>query len=169
MVGAMTRNFLLSADAPIMKRTLAVTLFLALSLLPAAARDAATAERQIREALESWRRAFNAGDAGHVCDLFAPDLISNYQGQPERNYDSLCALLRGSLQDKKRAFDYGLDVKEILVSGDMAIVRLIWTLRITQKSAGETRVSEEPGLDVFRRGRDGRWRIIRYLAYPATP
>lgn len=160
---------LLSADTPIMKRALAAARCLARSLLPVAARDAATAERQIREALESWRRAFNTGDAVHVCDLFAPDLISNYQGQPERNYDSVCALLRGSLQEKERAFDYGLDIKEILVSGDLAIVRLVWTLRIAQKGGGATRVSEEPGLDVFRRERDGRWRIIRYLAYPAMP
>ncbi len=55
-----------------MRRVLRLSSCLALAALPAAAQDTTAAQRQIREALESWRRAFNAGDASHVCDLFAP-------------------------------------------------------------------------------------------------
>jgi steroid delta-isomerase len=135
----------------------------------AAAQDTTVAQQQIREALESWRGAFNAGDASRVCDLFADDLISNYQGQPERNYESLCALLRRSLQDTERSFSYTSDIEEILVSGDLAVVRLIWTLQVTRRDGGDKHSGEEPGMDVFRLQPDGHWRIIRYLAYPAMP
>ena len=48
--------------------------------------------------------------------------------------------------------------------GDAAVVRLTWTLTIRPKDGGEV-TSVEPGLDVFRRERDGRWRIVRYIAY----
>lgn len=37
--------------------------------------------------------AFNSRDIGRVCDLSSRDLIASYQGQPERGYDALCALL----------------------------------------------------------------------------
>jgi steroid delta-isomerase len=50
------------------------------------------------------------------------------------------------------------------VWGDVAVVRLIWTLTIRPKGGAEI-TAIEPGLDVFRRERDGRWRIIRYMAY----
>jgi ketosteroid isomerase-like protein len=131
----------------------------------AAAPSALPAHAEIRAALEDWMTQFNAGNSGAVCDLFARDLISNYQGQPERGYDSLCALLHKSLQDKKRAYHYSLNIREIVVSGHLAAVRLVWTLRVEQKSPPRTQAVVEPGLDIFRRQADGRWKISRFIAY----
>jgi uncharacterized protein (TIGR02246 family) len=142
--------------------------FLALTALPAQAQDSAAAQQQIREAIETWRKAFNSGDANGVCDLFAPELIADFQGQPERNYESLCASLRRSLRDNRRSFRYTSDIKEILVSGDLVVVRLTWTLEVT-RNGRDRHKSQEPGMDIFRLQSDGRWRIIRYLAYPAKP
>ncbi|QGM47289.1 SgcJ/EcaC family oxidoreductase [Methylocystis heyeri] len=129
------------------------------------AQDSAASQREIREALEGWREAFNARDAAHVCDIFAPDVIATFQGQPERNHDALCALLRRSLQNPRRTLSYGLEIKEILVAGDLAAVRLIWTLKAASKGGRAVRENKEPGLDIFRREPDGRWRIIRFLAF----
>ncbi len=78
-------------------------------------------------------------------------------------------MLRRSLEDPERSFRYALDVKEILISGDLAVVRLVWTLQVARKVGGDKHSSEEPGMDVFRLQHDGHWRISRYLAYPATP
>ena len=50
------------------------------------------------------------------------------------------------------------------MSGDLAVVRLVWRLEIV--SAGTAaKVSEEPGIDIFRKQPDGSWKIIRYIAY----
>jgi len=122
----------------------------------------------IRAALDSWTKAFNSRDAGHVCDLFARDLVAAYQGQPERNYDAICALLSSSLRDREKSYHYSLDLKEILVSGDLAAVRLVWTLTVARQEGGVIETIEEPGLDIFRRQPDGSWKIARYLAFP-TP
>ena len=114
----------------------------------------------------AWTDAFNAGRADRICDLFAPDLRYDYRGFPERGFDDVCRLLRASLGDRTRSYRYALLIKEILVAGDLAVVRLVWTL--TARPAGATdggQVSHEPGLDVFRRGPDGNWRIARYIAY----
>jgi hypothetical protein len=44
-------------------------------------------------------------------------------------------------------------------------VRLVWTLKVKRAGATRETVSREPGIDIFRKQPDGRWKIIRYLAY----
>jgi len=104
-----------------------------------------------------------------VCELFAPDLIAQYRGQPERDYTALCDLLKRSLSDRTRTYTYSLVVKEIVVADDLAVVRLVWTLTIKRKDSGGEMTSDEPGMDVFRRQPDGSWKISRYIAYDASP
>ena len=123
----------------------------------------------IRSALDNWTKAFNSRDVGHVCDLFAGDLVAVYQGQPERNYDAICTLLSNSLRDREKSYHYSLDLKEILVSGDLGAVRLVWTLTVARKDGGVIETIEEPGIDIFQRQPDGAWRIARYLAFPIAP
>jgi len=135
---------------------------------PASADSTDAAQNEIRSALEKWRSAFNDRDEDRVCDLFAADLIANYQGQPERNYTSLCQLLQTSLQDRERTYHYSLNINEVLVYGDLAVVRLIWTLEI-EKDGASKEIIAEPAVDIFRRQADGSWKISRYLAYPASP
>jgi steroid delta-isomerase len=134
---------------------------------PASAQPADAAETAIRTALAQWTTDFNARDAAHICDLFAKDLRYDYRGFPERDYDALCGLLHKSLADRTREFAYSLDIREIIVSGDLAIVRLIWTLKVTIPGAANAVESKEPGLDAFRRQPDGSWKIVRYIAYEA--
>jgi uncharacterized protein (TIGR02246 family) len=124
----------------------------------------------IRTALDNWTKAFNSRDVGHVCDLFARDLVAIYQGQPERNYQAICELLSNSLRDREKSYRYTLDLKEILVSGDLAAVRLVWALTVARKDGGGViETIEEPGIDIFQRQPDGTWRIARYLAFPIAP
>lgn len=135
----------------------------------AAPRLDGTAQAEIRQALTQWMDDFNAGNAEKVCGLFAPDLRADYRGQPERSYGELCDLLKRSLGDPARKYTYSLAIKEILVSGDMAIVRLVWTLKASRKDGSWDVSGDEPGLDVFRRQPDGSWRIARYMGYDASP
>jgi ketosteroid isomerase-like protein len=127
--------------------------------------DDAASGAEIAAALTQWTADFNAGRADKVCDLFARELRADFRGQGERGYDAQCALLRKSLGDGARNFAYAFAIKEILVWGDVAVVRLTWTLTVRDKSGGRGVTSVEPGLDVFRRDSDGRWRIVRYMAY----
>ncbi len=150
------------------KRILAIALAgCVLSLGAAAQSPASEAETAIRGALAQWTADFNAREAARICDLFAPDLVYDYRGFPERRYADLCALLHRSLADRTKQFTYALDIKEIIVSGDMAIVRLVWTLKVTLPGAATPVESKEPGLDVFRRQPDGSWKIARYMGYEA--
>jgi ketosteroid isomerase-like protein len=121
----------------------------------------------IRAALEQWCADFNARRATHICDLFAPSLRYDFQGLPEQNYALLCDRLHRVLADHTKSFQYGLHIKEVIMSGSLAVVRLTWISTVT--SDGHSTTGEEPGLDVFQRQRDGSWKIIRYMAYPTNP
>lgn len=137
----------------------------ALTGLPAAAD--AEAEKAIRDALAKWTADFNARDASRICDLFAPDLRYDFRGTPERDYNAMCIALHRALGDRSKTLTYAFDIKEIIVSGNIAIVRLVWTSRVSREGASQVTETKEPGLDVFRRQPDGKWRIARYMAYEA--
>ena len=137
----------------------------AMSALPCRADSDHAARLAIRSALDEWQSAFNNRDERHVCDLFARDLTANYQGQPERDYASLCQLLQNSVQDPEKTYRYSFDIDEIMVFGATAIVRLVWTLEIENPGAA-SQILGEPAIDIFRRQDDGAWKISRYLAYP---
>jgi uncharacterized protein (TIGR02246 family) len=147
-------------------RGLARGAILSLAVASAATAQSDTpAQAAIRRALMQWMEDFNAGRADKVCALFAPDLIAQYRGQPERGYEQLCELLKRSLADHSKRYRYALAIKEILVEGDLAAVRLTWTLQVRGKDAADATTTEEPGLDIFRRQADGSWKISRYIAY----
>jgi steroid delta-isomerase len=134
---------------------------------PSSGAEPPDAANEIRSAIENWRSAFNARDEDRVCALFAPDLVANYQGEPERDYASLCEMLRMALRDPGTAYRYSVEINEIMVYGDAAVVRLIWALEI-DKAGSPTRTIEEQAVDILHRQADGSWKISRYLAYPAA-
>jgi ketosteroid isomerase-like protein len=55
------------------------------------------------------------------------------------------------------------DVHEIVVVGDVAVVRLTWTLT-TQVNGAKDKTAEK-GIDILRRQPDGRWSIARFVAF----
>jgi len=142
------------------------TALLALFLFAAPAREAfaGDAEEKIRDTLQAWTKDFNSGNADAVCALFSPELRYDFRGYPERGYDDICKLLHRSLHDKSKRYTYSLDIREIMVSGDLAVVRLVWRLTVALPT-GQTVASTEPGMDVLRRQPDGAWKITRYIAY----
>jgi ketosteroid isomerase-like protein len=150
-----------------MTRTMLCCLLLVWSLAVPASAEQGDPESAIRNALERWRIDFNGRKADAICDLFSPELIYDFRGLPEQNYALLCERLHRALSGTGPTFRYGLRIKEVIVSGDLGVVRLTWISTVTAN--GQTSTDEEPGLDVFRRGTDGQWRIIRYIAYTADP
>jgi ketosteroid isomerase-like protein len=130
--------------------------------LAAGGEDGAAA---IRAELEAWTQAFNARQADKTCGIFSEDLRYKFGEIPDRSYNDICTALHRSLGDKTHRSHYSLDLREILVYGEVAVVRLIWTLDESKQGSSVTVRSSEPGMDIFQRQKDGSWKIIRYLAY----
>jgi ketosteroid isomerase-like protein len=141
-------------------------LALLLLAVPATCAAAESAEEAIRATFAQWTKDFNAGNADAVCRLFSAELRYDFRGYPERDYNDVCTLLHRSLADKSKRYAYALDMREIMVSGDLAVARLAWTLNVTLPT-GQVVTSVEPGMDVLRKSPDGQWKIIRYIAYEA--
>jgi ketosteroid isomerase-like protein len=144
-----------------------LTFWLMLTGPQAIAQGGTAAQGDVRAALLNWTADFNARKSGAICDLFAPDLRYDYRGMPERGFQDICALLKRSLSDPQKRYSYSPAIREIIVNGDLAIVRLTWTLTVKSESTGDETSSDETGMDVFRRQPDGTWKIIRYIAYEA--
>jgi steroid delta-isomerase len=144
------------------------TFFLIACLLASLAASPAAAQSpdaEIRGALTQWMADFNAGRTEKVCDIYAESLRADNKGAGERDFATQCELLRKVLGDPERAFSYALDLRDVIAEGDMAVVRLVWTLTTRVKATGKVSTVEEQGLDVFGKGSDGRWRIIRFMTF----
>ena len=123
---------------------------------------------EIRAALLQWTAAFNEREPAAICALFAADLRYDFRGLPEQNFRDICGRLERALADPAIRRHYVPDIKEILVSGGLAIVRLTW--HVTTSRPGRPQVeTAETGIDIFRREPDGTWKIIRFLAYEEPP
>jgi ketosteroid isomerase-like protein len=131
---------------------------------PARAEDSAD-QAAIRTALLQWTEDFNAHRADKVCDLFEKDVIADIRdAQGEQTFDKICERLKRAVGNETRSYSYASDIKEILVFGDVAVVRLVWTLTISGGPEGDVK-SAETGVDLFRRQPDGTWKIMRWMSY----
>lgn len=126
--------------------------------------DEAADRSAIAERLRDWAAAFNRKDSAAVCDLFAADLVQTVPEVPEGSRDEVCKRLDALFARTDASFNYAVDIREIIVSGDLAVVRLFWTLT-AQSGQKPADISREAGMDVFRREQDGKWRIIRFIAF----
>lgn len=122
---------------------------------------------QIIQALEQWPKDFNSKNIRGACGLFAPDLIASYPGTSDRNYSQMCEKLTQSMADSNTSFQYDApEIEQIIIKDNIAVVRLIWTSRITDKNQAAPLVIREKGLDIFQKQSDGAWKIRISYAYP---
>jgi len=145
---------------------LCVLLMFGAAAAPAYA-DAAADKAAITARLHGWAAAFNARDAAGTCDLFAVDLIATVPDALQAGRDAVCTRLAATLVKRDVQFTYQPDIHEIIVSGDIAVVRLTWTL--TTQRGSERQTDAEAGIDIFRRQPDGTWSIARFMAFSTAP
>jgi ketosteroid isomerase-like protein len=149
-------------------RQLLAGVSVALALFIAAAQaagpdDPSAVKAAIVERLHRWTAAFNSRDLAGACGLFAPDLRYTVDDILNGSRDRLCANIATALSKPEVDLHYDEPtIHDILVSGDLAVVRLTWTL--TAEKNGTRDVNTEEGMDVFRRAPDGVWSIVRYIA-----
>ena len=135
---------------------LAALLVAGCAATPDSAQDAAAIEAALRQFPED----FNAERVDAVCGLFSDDVVLVYPDSPDRNHTEFCDQMRKLFDDPTKTFSYAApDVREVIVDGDLATVRLIWTLTVRDASGEVLETVEEDGVDVFRRQADGSWRI----------
>jgi uncharacterized protein (TIGR02246 family) len=122
--------------------------------------DAAGDKASIESALRRWPKDFNAKNADGVCGLFADDVTLAYPGGEDRGRGEFCRRMQTLFDDPAKRYRYEQpDIREVLVDGDLATVKLFWTLTVTDAAGKVLDTGVEDGLDVFVRQPDGRWKI----------
>lgn len=141
-----------------------VAIALTATLAGTALADSDADKAAIVQRLQQWTAAFNAKDKAGTCDLFAPDLVYAIPEVVRGTRETMCSNL-AALQARTdiRLHYANPDIHEILLSGDVAVVRLTWTL--TTELDGRRDTTTEEGMDIFRRQPDGRWSIARFIAF----
>ncbi|GAA2592808.1 hypothetical protein GCM10010435_84780 [Winogradskya consettensis] len=103
---------------------------------------------------EIYVRAFNAGDAGKLNQLYTDDAVSIWEpGRPLTGQAHRDALAEFLAQRPVMA----ATVRHSYVTGDTTLLVVDWTIT-TEEASGEKQELAGVGLDVLRLGPDGKWR-----------
>jgi steroid delta-isomerase len=123
------------------------------------------AASSIRASIEQGARGFMSANPDTILAHYARDSVLSYPGIPDQDF---AALVNAYGELRSRPADVVATTvptfDEILVSGNLALVRLRWTTTITQ--AGRTATRHLKDFQLWRREADNRWMFIRGMHYP---
>lgn len=113
-------------------------------------------ERAIRDVISTWLSASAAGDNEKVLTLMSDDVIFLVAGRSFGKEE----FSAGQNALATHRIEASSDVREVVVSGDLAYARTDLTVTMTPLAGGEALRRSGPTLSIFRRER-GRWVLIR--------
>ena len=149
---------------------LALLLVSATSRAQGPARGRAADSAAIRAAIERGARGFEQAQPDSILAHYARDIILSYPGIPDQDYATLArgyAELRDRPATVRATTTPTFD--EILVDGNLAVVRLRWTTTIRSTATGATAAVETTrylrDLQLWRREASGEWRFFRGMHY----
>ena len=147
-------------------RPLLVTALSLCASAPAAAVATDDADA-IRTEIEAGARACESGRPDDIMRGYARDILLSYPGVPDQDYDAILAgyrrLCPGSGGVDGTVETTRGDFQEILVSGDLAVVRVVWNTHLRGMPPGAVRRLQD--LQVWRRTAEG-WRFARGVHFP---
>ena len=142
---------------------LCFVLVLAAGACAAAPSQARQDEAAIRQSLADWLKAFNSGDYAKAAEIWAPDMRGWGDGMEDSYQREMDAATRTPRVANPK-WHYALRIDEVMVEGDMAVVRDTWT---ELGPTGKARTF--PSFEVWRRQPDKSWKISRWLDGASTP
>jgi steroid delta-isomerase len=125
----------------------------------------------LRGAIEQTARSINAHDPGGVMAHYSKDIIVSYPDVPDTTYEVFDRNYRQMMNPSITTRTVPT-IDEIVVSGDLAMIRMQWSTTITDKATGRTSSRVAKDLQIWRR-EGGAWKFYRgmwhHLAAPARP
>jgi ketosteroid isomerase-like protein len=119
----------------------------------------------INVAKTEYREGFNTGDAERVVAVFAPEFTDNSDGRPSRYGKDGPAKLRNNLEGLFAEYKTELNViiAAIVLAGDLAYDYGWHELTLTPRNGGRPQLVRKRYLELWRKQKNGEWRIIRYI------
>jgi uncharacterized protein (TIGR02246 family) len=137
---------------------------------PAAERQAVTAGPAV-DSVTAWlaevTAAVNEGNLERLLALYADDALSSPSDAPSLSVGELAALYEATFA--LGTSDFTTDVLDVVVSGDLAVLRAYYANTITPTDGGEPVKRNGDWLVVLRRQGDGSWKLWREMWSVITP
>ena len=114
-------------------------------------------ERAIRDVIATWLSASAAGDNERVLSLMSDDVLFLVAGRSFGKEE----FSAGQNALATHRIEASSDVREVVVSEDLAYARTELTVTMTPLAGGASIRRSGPTLSIFRRGDGGRWVLTR--------
>ena len=103
-----------------------------------------------------------------VCNLLAREFRPDgYRGSLEREYHVIFSVLHSVVADPMRRYSYVLEINDMLVSDDLAVARVVWTLTLTPRDAPVDERLAGVLLGLILQTAGGTSKIVQFSAYEA--
>lgn len=128
-------------------------------------------QQTIREVIDGFIRAYNAGDVGRLMKAYTDDIVDMSEGEPTVQGAQVRKDTEARLRDTFAKFTASLTVRvdEIEIMGDRAFDRGVLRVELQPKGAGEVVIVERRFLEIWRREPDGEWRVARAMDNCISP
>ena len=119
----------------------------------------------INVAKTEYREGFNTGNADRVLAVFASEFTDNSSGRPSRYGSDAPIKLRRYLEQLFADYNAHLSIimAAIVISGDLAYDYGWHELTLRPRNGGVSRLIRKRYLELWRKQKNGEWRIIRYI------
>jgi uncharacterized protein (TIGR02246 family) len=130
-----------------------------------------SAESAIRQAIEEFTHAYNAGDFARLTNIFAEDLIDMSMGGPTRRGQDARMHFLSRVRETHANFRPHLEIQinEIQVAGDWAYEHGSLVVALTPRTGGDKSFIRQRYLVIWRRQANGEWKIAVEMDNSAEP
>ena len=134
-----------------------------------AAESAAADAEVIRGAIRAQEKAIRERNVNALMAHYSKDILVSYPGVPDTDYQGFYEGYRQMLTPRPGITTVTVSkVEEVVVSGDLAMVRMNWETTITETQPAKTSLRRARDLQVWRR-EDGGWKFYRGMWYHLKP
>jgi uncharacterized protein (TIGR02246 family) len=128
-------------------------------------------EEEIRHVVDEFVTAFNSGDMPRILDIFTDDLIDMSAGGPTRTGQAAREHFLSRVAEMHAKYNPRLviTIDEIQVVSNWAFDRGSLAVTLVPRAGGETSFVRQRYLEIWRRGRDAKWRIAVEMDNSAEP
>jgi len=122
----------------------------------------------IEKIISSNYQYMNDGNYEKMLDFYTNDAVLMLPFAPSRVGKKVVSEeFRRTFE--KIAFNLTFNIREVIISGKWAFVRVNAVGTMTMKSTGQSIVDSTKALYILNRQKNGSWKIARYMFNPSTP
>ena len=104
---------------------------------------------------------YNRNQHDSALQFYSKDIKVSFPDEPDMDYNGFLAAYRAMKQRSGVTVHTRDSVEEVIVDGDLAIVRFSWLTRFKNNSTGAERSWRARDFTVWRKESDGQWRFYR--------